>query len=171
MGGKALRPRNVGHPGTLAERVHAVPQGAHGRGGSFRRRDGHHLLWKAYTEEAGARFDFWVRCPHCGFFQHMEFERIAWPGKDEEKSPDAETVLAKRLATYARALWDGGTTAPATVPSGKGGASARPGSNSWPISARTGTPPSRWRRTTRPARSRVRPGGRKGAGVCAACHG
>ena len=107
MGGKALRPRNVGHPGTLAERVHAVPQGAHGRGGSFRRRDGHHLLWKAYTEEAGARFDFWVRCPHCGFFQHMEFERIAWPGKDEEKSPDAETVLAKRLATYARALWDG----------------------------------------------------------------
>ena len=30
-------------------------------------------IWKALTEEAGARFDFWVRCPHCGFFQHMDF--------------------------------------------------------------------------------------------------
>ena len=69
-------------------------------------------IWKALTEEAGARFDFWVRCPHCGFFQHMDFERIAWPGKDEEKSPDAETVLAKRLATYAceycGTVWDDG---------------------------------------------------------------
>ena len=69
-------------------------------------------IWKALTEEAGARFDFWVRCPHCGFFQHMDFERIAWPGKDEGKSPDAETVLAKRLATYAceycGAVWDDG---------------------------------------------------------------
>lgn len=34
-------------------------------------------IWKALTKEAGARFDFWVRCPHCGFFQHMDFERIA----------------------------------------------------------------------------------------------
>ncbi|MFQ8890621.1 MAG: hypothetical protein ACLR7Z_21840 [Bilophila wadsworthia] len=25
-----------------------------------------------------------MRCPHCGFFQHMDFERITWPGKDEE---------------------------------------------------------------------------------------
>ena len=69
-------------------------------------------IWKALTEEAGARFDFWVRCPHCGFFQHMDFERIAWPGKDKEKSPDAETVLAKRLATYAceycGTVWDDG---------------------------------------------------------------
>lgn len=69
-------------------------------------------IWKALIEEAGARFDFWVRCPHCGFFQHMDFERIAWPGKDEEKSPDAETVLAKRLATYAceycGTVWDDG---------------------------------------------------------------
>ena len=69
-------------------------------------------IWKALTKEAGARFDFWVRCPHCGFFQHMDFERIAWPGKDEEKSPDAETVLAKRLAYYAceycGAVWDDG---------------------------------------------------------------
>ena len=69
-------------------------------------------IWKALIEEAGARFDFWVRCPHCGFFQHMDFERIAWPGKDEEKSPDAETVLAKRLAYYAceycGTVWDDG---------------------------------------------------------------
>ena len=69
-------------------------------------------IWKALTKEAGARFDFWVRCPHCGFFQHMDFERIAWPGKDEEKSPDAETVLAKRLAYYAceycGTVWDDG---------------------------------------------------------------
>ena len=83
---------------------------------------------KALTEEAGARFDFWVRCPHCGFFQHMDFERIAWPGKDERKSPDAETVLASGwpltpVNTAARC----GMTATATGRSGRrSGASARP---------------------------------------------
>lgn len=69
-------------------------------------------IWKALTEGAGAHFDFWVCCPYCGFFQYVDFERIAWPGKDEEKSPDAETVLTKRLATYAceycGTVWDGG---------------------------------------------------------------
>ena len=70
-------------------------------------------IWKALTEEAGARFDYWVRCPHCGFFQHMDFDRILWPGRyDEAAEPDAETVLAKRLATYAcehcGAIWDDG---------------------------------------------------------------
>ena len=65
-------------------------------------------IWKALTEEAGARFDFWVRCPHCGFFQHMDFERIAWPGKDEEKSPDAETVLATYACGHCGTVWDDG---------------------------------------------------------------
>ncbi|WP_308775650.1 phage terminase large subunit family protein [uncultured Bilophila sp.] len=71
-------------------------------------------IWKAFTEEAGARFDSWVCCPHCGFSLHMDFECIAWPEKDEE-SPDAETVLAKRLAYYAceycGTVWDDGDRA------------------------------------------------------------
>ena len=80
-------------------------------------------IWKALTEEAGARFDFWVRCPHCGFFQHMDFERIAWPGKDEEKSPDAETWPLTPVNTAARC----GMTATVTGRSGEGsGVSARP---------------------------------------------
>ena len=70
-------------------------------------------IWKALTEEAGARFDYWVRCPHCGFSQHMDFERIGWPGRnDDGGEPEAETVLAKRLACYAcehcGAVWDDG---------------------------------------------------------------
>jgi len=57
-------------------------------------------IWVAFTQEAQARFDYWVRCPHCGMFQLMQFERIAWPGKDTDEEPDAEAVLAQRLATY-----------------------------------------------------------------------
>lgn len=67
-------------------------------------------IWKAFTEEAGARFDYWVKCPHCGKMQHMEFERLSWPGKDSEKEPNAEDVLAHRLAFYpcehCGAAWD-----------------------------------------------------------------
>lgn len=57
-------------------------------------------IWLAFTEEAQARFDFWVRCPHCGVHQLMQFERIDWPGKNTDKEPDAEDVLTRRLATY-----------------------------------------------------------------------
>ncbi len=70
-------------------------------------------IWKAFMEEAGARFDFHVRCPHCLILQLMEFERITWPHKDcgdTEKEPSAEDVLTKRLAGYAckhcGAVWD-----------------------------------------------------------------
>ena len=35
-------------------------------------------IWKALIEEAGARFDFWVRCPHCGFSSTwISWERIS----------------------------------------------------------------------------------------------
>ena len=57
-------------------------------------------IWKAFTQEAQARLDYWARCPHCGMFQLMQFERIDWPGKDTDAEPAAETVLAQRLATY-----------------------------------------------------------------------
>ena len=67
-------------------------------------------IWRAFTEEAQARFDYHVRCPHCGIFQLMLFERIAWPGKGTDQEPDAEDVLARRLATYScehcGAVWD-----------------------------------------------------------------
>lgn len=57
-------------------------------------------IWLAFTEEAQVRFDYWVRCPHCGFFQLMQCERIDWPGKGTDKEPDAEEVLTRRLASY-----------------------------------------------------------------------
>ena len=69
-------------------------------------------IWTAFTQEAGARFDFWVRCPHCGMAQLMDFERIDWPGKDTDKEPSAEEVLTRRLATYpcehCGVVWDDG---------------------------------------------------------------
>lgn len=67
-------------------------------------------IWRAFNEEAGARFDYHVRCPHCGMWQKMLFERIGWPGKDTDAEPPAEDVLARRLAYYpcehCGAVWD-----------------------------------------------------------------
>ncbi|MCX4310286.1 MAG: phage terminase large subunit family protein [Desulfovibrio sp.] len=67
-------------------------------------------IWKAFSEEANARFDYWVRCPHCGMFQLMSFERIDWPGKGTDACPKAEEVLSRRVATYpcehCGAVWD-----------------------------------------------------------------
>ena len=67
-------------------------------------------IWRAFTEEAQARFDYWVQCPHCGMHQLMSFERIAWPDKGTDKEPDAEEVLARKLAFYpclhCGAVWD-----------------------------------------------------------------
>jgi len=57
-------------------------------------------IWLAFTEEAQVRFDYWVRCPHCGIRQLMQCDRIDWPGKGTDKEPDAEEVLTRRLATY-----------------------------------------------------------------------
>lgn len=69
-------------------------------------------IWTAFMQEAGARFDFWVRCPHCGMAQLMDFERIDWTGKDTNKEPSAEDVLTRRLATYpcehCGVVWDDG---------------------------------------------------------------
>lgn len=53
-------------------------------------------IWKAYTEEAHARFEYHVICPHCGTAQLMTFDQIRWP--EEERDP--ERVLAGRLAVY-----------------------------------------------------------------------
>lgn len=58
-------------------------------------------IWRAFTTEAGARFDYWVKCPHCGLMLLMDFDRIAWPGKNTEKEPDPEKVLAGKEAWYA----------------------------------------------------------------------
>lgn len=65
-------------------------------------------IWQAFQNEAGARFDYWVRCPHCGMAQLMSCERISWPGKEEGAS--AEDVLARKLAYYTcehcGAIWE-----------------------------------------------------------------
>lgn len=57
-------------------------------------------IWRAFTEEAQARFDFWVKCPHCGAMQLMAFDRIGWPGKGAEKAADPEEIMARKLAFY-----------------------------------------------------------------------
>lgn len=57
-------------------------------------------IWQAFNEEAGMRFDYHVRCPHCGMWQKMLFERIGWPDKDTDAEPQAEDVLTQRLAFY-----------------------------------------------------------------------
>ena len=63
-------------------------------------------IWKAFTEEANCRFDYWVRCPHCNIIQLMIFDRIRWP----EDVRDPEKVLTERLAEYCcehcGAMWD-----------------------------------------------------------------
>ena len=67
-------------------------------------------IWRAFNEEAGMRFDYHVRCPHCGMWQKMLFERIGWPDKETDAEPQAEDVLAQRLAFYpcehCGAVWD-----------------------------------------------------------------
>jgi len=63
-------------------------------------------IWRAFSEEAGARFDWWVVCPDCGTLQLMEFDNIRWP--EDERDP--EFVLQNNLARYkcdhCPALWD-----------------------------------------------------------------
>lgn len=67
-------------------------------------------IWKALTEEAEARFDYYVKCPDCGFIQLMRFENITWEGKKpivEDKDENmyersaAEKILSHKLAYYA----------------------------------------------------------------------
>jgi len=63
-------------------------------------------IWIAFTEEAHARFDWQVVCPHCGQAQIMNFDGIRWP----EDVRDPEMVLKDRLAVYqcehCPARWD-----------------------------------------------------------------
>ena len=69
-------------------------------------------IWVAFTREANIRFRYWVTCPHCGIMQLMQFERIAWPHKDEGEEPSAEDVLSQKLAYYVcehcGSVWDDG---------------------------------------------------------------
>lgn len=58
-------------------------------------------IWRAFTEEAQARFDYFVRCQMCGKMQLMNLERIGWPGKDSEKLANPEEIMGRRLAWYA----------------------------------------------------------------------
>lgn len=57
-------------------------------------------IWKAYSEEANARFLYWVKCPHCGRMQVMQFDRLTWPGKDSDEEMGAEQVFAEKKAVY-----------------------------------------------------------------------
>lgn len=63
-------------------------------------------IWKAFTTEAQAVFDFWVQCPACGVPQKMVFSQVKWaheetPGIDGKcHSKDPETIEAEKLAWY-----------------------------------------------------------------------
>lgn len=57
-------------------------------------------IWQAYANEANCRFDYFVRCPHCGGMHHMTFENIGWPGKGTADEAKAEDVLSGKLAYY-----------------------------------------------------------------------
>lgn len=63
-------------------------------------------IWIAFNDEASARFDWQVVCPHCGGIQVMDFDHIRWP----EEVRDPELVLKDRLAVYqcrhCPARWD-----------------------------------------------------------------
>lgn len=63
-------------------------------------------IWRAFTTEAQARFDYWVKCPVCGGYQLMEFDRIRVP----EGERDPERIEAERMAWYdcahCPAKWD-----------------------------------------------------------------
>ena len=71
---------------------------------------GNSPIWQALTEEAEARFDYFVSCPHCGVRQLMDFENIGWPQKDtigvdasdnkEELLELAEKIIAQKSAYY-----------------------------------------------------------------------
>lgn len=65
-------------------------------------------IWTAYTQEAGARFEYRVVCPDCGTVDLMDPENIEYP-MPGEGLPDPEEVLQKRLAKYrcphCGALW------------------------------------------------------------------
>ncbi|GAB7079564.1 phage terminase large subunit family protein [Megalodesulfovibrio paquesii] len=53
-------------------------------------------IWVAFSEEAHARFDWHVACPHCGAQQAMVFDNICWPADVR----DPELVLKNNLAVY-----------------------------------------------------------------------
>lgn len=63
-------------------------------------------IWTALTQEAGARFDYWVRCPHCGMAQLMDFERIGWPDKEPSPTakPSADASCSERIVKAAGAV-------------------------------------------------------------------
>ncbi len=53
-------------------------------------------IWQALKDEAQVVFHYWVRCPLCGFWQQMEFDRIKFP----EGERDPETIESENLAHY-----------------------------------------------------------------------
>lgn len=64
-------------------------------------------IWVAFTEEAHARFDWYVACPKCGVMQLMVFDNIKWP----EGIQDPEAVLKDLQLVYYQcghcpAKWD-----------------------------------------------------------------
>ena len=65
-------------------------------------------IWVAFTEEAQARFDYWVRCPSCGKAQVMVFDRIRWPEDERDPGRIESERLARYLCDGCDACWDDG---------------------------------------------------------------
>lgn len=64
------------------------------------------IIWQAVKNEAEVCFNYWVRCPECGRYQVMSFDRI----KFLEDCRDPKEMLRRELARYecchCSALWD-----------------------------------------------------------------
>ena len=54
------------------------------------------FIWQALTKEAQVIFDYWVRCPECGWDQRMLLENIRVP----EDCHDPNVIETKELAWY-----------------------------------------------------------------------
>jgi phage terminase large subunit GpA-like protein len=62
----------------------------------------------AMTTEAQVRFDYHVRCPHCGMEQVMVFENIRWPENERDPAEVSSKKLAEYLCEHCGVMWDDG---------------------------------------------------------------
>jgi phage terminase large subunit GpA-like protein len=53
-------------------------------------------IWRYYTQDADAVYDFHVPCPHCGRYERMMFEQVKWP----EDIRDPRVMLQRKEAFY-----------------------------------------------------------------------
>ncbi len=53
-------------------------------------------------------FDYWVRCPDCGGYQLMDFDRIKWPEEQRDPLVVEAGFLAGYVCEHCGSVWDDG---------------------------------------------------------------